>query len=121
MRLTLTIVVMLLGITSAVACETQARPFRSGAYTGSDLNGMSENLLSIHISGYINGLLVSPLLGADTACYSKMYECLEGRTGPQLTAIVRKHLADNPERWHQPANVLTYQALIAPCTNPEWE
>ena len=39
------------------------------------------------------------------------HKFMVGMNNVQVAAIITKFLNDNPERWHEPLNILTYQAL----------
>lgn len=91
--------------------------FRDGGGTGSDLRKMDDRSLSIYISGYISALYVAPVvLPAFEPCVDLIHQkCFAGRRFDQLTAILRKYLADHPDEWHNPANIIVFKALIGPC------
>ncbi len=83
--------------------------------TGLDLVRMSDAGLRAYALGFVNGFLIGPLLGMAPPCYRAAFQCLTGRSDVQLAAILRKFLADNPERWHEGAHTLSYGAILAPC------
>jgi len=42
-------------------------------------------------------------------------DCVGGRTGGQLMAIVDKYATAHPELWHKPMSALVYPAVIRAC------
>jgi hypothetical protein len=61
--------------------------------------------------GAVNGMHNAPMFGAPENRTKWFDDFLAGMTNEQVAAIITKFLNDNPERWHEPLNILTYDAL----------
>lgn len=99
----------------APGCPTQPVYVGGGFNRGEDLFHMSEGELRSTVSGFVNGLMVSTVVGADEGCMRFHENCFSGKTDSQLAAVVRQFLAENPGRWDQPAAILTVAALGGMC------
>ena len=64
-----------------------------------------------YAAGAVNGMHNAPMFGAPENRTKWFDDFLAGKTNEQVAAIITKFLNDNPERWHEPLNILTYQAL----------
>jgi hypothetical protein len=93
----------------------QAAVISDGFAAGHDLNRMPQNQILGYVQGFVNAVLAAPLIGAPVDCIGIVRECMIGRSDEQLAAMLRKYLADNPDKWHYRANILTFNALIRPC------
>ena len=72
--------------------------------------------LSTYMMGFANGLFVSSLAGAPLSCVGSFKRrCFAGRTNSQLAAVLEKWLRENPSRWHEPCNFLTWVAISDMC------
>ena len=65
--------------------------------------------------GFVEGVLISPLLGAPKSQIELIERCLDGMNDQQLVAIFEKFLRGNPERWHESAHVLFYATIVQTC------
>lgn len=61
--------------------------------------------------GAVNGMNNAPMFGAPENRTRWFDDLVAGMTNDQVAAIITKFLNDNPERWHEPLNFLTYAAL----------
>lgn len=104
-------------LTGASSAHAQTEPvyIKSGFLTGNSYRASSAQEKSGFVMGFIDGLLVAPLLGAPRSKLVRLEECLTGMVNSQVVAIVDKWLTENPGRWHQQMNVLTFSALQAAC------
>lgn len=113
--------VLLATSAASAACDPDGEPYyRIGYATGERLVEMPDLQLESYVAGIADALLATPLIGVSADCENHMYRCIEGRSVPQLTAIVRKYINENPDRWHDGANALVYRALILPCVGSPW-
>jgi hypothetical protein len=100
----------------ALACKIGGRvTIQNGFGTGEEWLAAKEPAARAYVRGYINGLFMSVVIGADETCLDKIADCIEGKTDRQMAAILRKYLNDHPEEWHLPLAMTTYQALTASC------
>jgi hypothetical protein len=88
-----------------------------GFTTGAQLNNLDDADLAFYAAGFADGWLSGMLIGASEQCHDKVTSCLAGRKAPQLGAMLRKHLRDNPAEWHKAGGVLVYQAIFMACLN----
>lgn len=84
---------------------------RSGFCTGLDYIEMDQNQKEAYIIGAINGMLVSPVFGASKEKLDWLETYISGMTSTQGAGILTKFLNDNPGRWHEGLNMLTYSAI----------
>ena len=75
----------------------------------------SDNSMAPYMAGVVNGLLLSPFLGAPEARVKPLHECLIGVTPNQLATVLKKWLKENPERWHDDCHVASFSALRKMC------
>ncbi len=85
---------------------------------GNDWLEKSEIGKIMYVSGVIDGLILAVAYDADSTYVDRFVECLGGMTAGQVTAIVRKHLNEHPERWHIPMHFEVYSAITNSC--PTW-
>ena len=109
------IMLELVSIQSADAKERRAVTIYNGYMTGEKCHEASENELSWHMMGVVNGLLISPFYGAPSDRMEPLSQCLREVTNKQLGAILKKWLKENPERWHEGCNIAAFQVLRRLC------
>jgi hypothetical protein len=61
--------------------------------------------------GAVNGMYNAPLFGAPENRTKWFIDYLKDMTNEQVAAIITKFLNDNPERWDEPLNLLSYLAI----------
>ncbi len=83
----------------------------NGFCIGQDYLRMTESEKRAYSMGAINGMLVSPLLGAPKDKMLWLESYIENMTDEQIAAILTKYLQDNPGRWHDGLNVIMYSAM----------
>lgn len=83
----------------------------SGFGTGNDYMAMSVREKYAYVMGAINGMLMAPVFGAPEKNTKWFTDYIKGMTNKQVVAILTKFLDDNPGRWHEPLNLLTYDAM----------
>ncbi len=84
---------------------------KSGFGTGSDYLKMTKAEKWAYAIGAVNGMHNAPIFGAPEK-YTKWFDdYTAGMTNEQVAAIITKFLNDNPGRWHEPLNLLTYSAI----------
>jgi hypothetical protein len=84
---------------------------KPGFGTGSDYLEMTKAEKWAYAMGAVNGMHNAPIFGAPENRTKWFDNFLAGMTDDQVAAIITKFLNDNPERWHEPLNILTYDAL----------
>lgn len=87
----------------------------SGFLTGNSYRELSEVEKSAYAMGFINGLLVAPMMTGKESDAVWLHPCTTKMTNSQAVAIINKFLNDNPGRWQQPMNVLSFQAVAQAC------
>jgi hypothetical protein len=87
----------------------------SGYGTGNDLVRSSDVQLNGVVVGFLNGLILSTLIGAREACTDTIIKCTTGRKPEQLVAMLRKYLRDNPHKRHERAHWVMWSALVDAC------
>ena len=87
----------------------------TGATTGQNWLDLAELDQSAYIMGFIDGLSAGPFLGSTPDCIEKVWRCVQGKTGRQMAAMVRKHLNDNPDRWQYAVSGQAFAALVGTC------
>jgi len=115
-QLAASIVLLFMVVDPASACKIGG-PVRiqNGFGTGEEWLAAKESAARAYVRGYINGLFMSAVIGAQESCLDRIAGCIEGKTDRQMAAILRKYLNDHPEEWHLPLAMTTYQALTASC------
>ena len=106
--------VMLAGPAGA-GCPVSVVTAWPGFLKGEDCGGLSETALSRYVTGLVDGLLFSTLLGASESCVGQYQQCLVGKTDRQLGAVVRQWLENKPARWHEGCNSAVYRAIREMC------
>ncbi len=82
-----------------------------------DLKGTSadESIQRWYVSGLLEGMLLAPLLGAPEKNLDWLRSCSVEMSDLQVAAILRKHLTEHPELWHQYTHTTFYSALRERC------
>jgi hypothetical protein len=84
---------------------------KAGFGTGSAYLKMTKAEKWAYALGPVNGMHNAPMFGAPENRTNWFADFLTGMSNEQVAAIITKFLNDNPERWHEPLNILTYDAL----------
>jgi hypothetical protein len=82
-----------------------------GSGTAQDYLKLSANEKTAYATGQINGMLLAPFFGAPRERQRWFTDYMSGMNSPQVAEIITKFLNDNPGKWHEPLNVLTYLAI----------
>ncbi len=80
------------------------------------LDQMSDAERRAYAIGVVNGMLVSPLLGAPKERLRALERCFENMTDKQVAALLLKHIREHPERWHYGLHIESWVALKDGCT-----
>ena len=100
---------------NAIAQEREKVLIYNGYMTGEDCHAGSENLRASYMMGIVDGLFVSPFLGAPDQRLKPLNQCLGGVTSTQLGATLKKWLDENPEYWHYGCHIAAIRALRQIC------
>lgn len=110
------LLMFLSAIGAAHAVSGDFQNVNPGFYTGNNYVRSADNVRAGYVTGFIDGLLASPLYGAKSPSLQKLILCMDQMTNDQVTAIVDKWLADNPAVWHLQMNALAFSAVTLACT-----
>jgi hypothetical protein len=91
-----------------------------GFLTGNDYLQKSETERHGYVMGLLDGLFASATIGSDSAVLARIKSCTLGMKSNQIMAILDKYLRDNPQIWHQDADVLFLQSLFRACPKVIW-
>lgn len=101
-----------------------------GYVTGTDFRKMSAMEQSGYATGLIDGYLTAPHFSGASPGWKGLHTCItqrnydnpnggtdapRGMTNEQVTAILAKYLADHPEDWHRPMNMVGILAFYKSC------
>jgi hypothetical protein len=89
-----------------------------GSYTGVELNTLDDHDLGMYAAGYVDALQAATMIGVTETCRRALQACVVGRSNFELTAMVRKYLRENPNRWEGQSNALLYNAIFSQCLRP---
>jgi hypothetical protein len=90
---------------------------QDGFMTGEAYLSMDADSQANYAMGVIDGLILSPLVGAPPSKIGWLQGCLANMSGTQVAAILKKQVQDHPESWHRPAHTQMYSALVSTCPN----
>lgn len=115
-QLAASLVVLTIACDPARACalDAQAKLY-DGFDTGEQWLKVKEPAARAYVRGYLNGLFMSAIVGAQESCLDRISICIEGKTDQQLAALLRKYLDDHPAERQLPLTTTTYNALTASC------
>lgn len=97
------------------AQERKSVLIHGGFMGGEDCHRSSDDSMAMYMAGVVNGLLVSPFLGAPETRMKPLSQCLTNVTSTQLAATLKKWLKENPERWHEGCHLAAFLALRQIC------
>lgn len=84
-----------------------------GMGTGSDFREMDEANRSSYAMGFANGIDMAPRFGAPQAEMEWFRSVIQpGMSNVQLAAMISTYIQEHPERWHEPLNMLGYDAFL---------
>lgn len=86
--------------------------FGQASLTGNDYRGWPDAYRNFYTLGLIAGLQIGGAWGKEG---SDARDCVRGKTGAQIKAIIEKFLSDNPGQWHLSLTVLVNNALVPAC------
>jgi hypothetical protein len=87
----------------------------NGFGTAQEFLDMSRAEQTSYAMGVVNGMLVTPLLGAPQKDVAWLGQCVEGMNNYQVAAIIAKHIKENPERWHYGLHIESWWAIKKAC------
>ena len=93
----------------------EAQRVLSGFMTGNTYRELSADEKLGYAMGFVNGLLVAPMITGKEEDATWLHPCISGMTNNQVVAILEKFLNDNPARWQQPMTVLSFRAIVQAC------
>jgi hypothetical protein len=65
--------------------------------------------------GFTDGLMASPILGADSNKVEPLHHCINGMQPKQIAANVDKYVKGHPESWHHLLSASAFSALADVC------
>lgn len=97
--------------------KKEPRPFYAppSYYKAEAFVEMIETDRSTYVGGLMDGFFGSTMFGATDVTMAKLTSCVKDMDIKQVTAIITKHVKDNPESWHLPLSVEAYDALSRAC------
>ena len=96
-------------------CSTGTVPINVGYMTNEECRALPTGTLEFYMVGFVNGLYMSPALGAPSECLQSLGGCFVGVSSTQLGAVMRKWLDENPQRWHDPCLFGAYTVIREMC------
>ncbi|RQT26027.1 hypothetical protein DF037_20265 [Burkholderia contaminans] len=109
-------------IAASVACQAQnpsPRFFVPGGFVdGNKYQQFGPIEKQVYVEGLLDGIFFAPAIALkDLPRAVKLHDCAvsNNMTNVQITAIVDKYMADNPERWGDPMSNIAYTAMILAC------
>ena len=104
-----------IGLPRALAEEWSL--IHNGFLTGNQFLNAGDSTKRGYLMGFIDGLLVSPFVGAPKEKIVWLERCLDGMNDRQIVAIFDTWLTKNPAHWHEPAHALAFRAFREACQN----
>lgn len=87
----------------------------NGFGAGQEYLDMTDSQRRAYAVGFINGILLSPALGAPKNRVGWVERCVEGMSDVQVAAILHQYIKSHPAEWHWGLHILSYRALIEAC------
>ena len=109
------IIFVFLSINLPAYGSTDDISYKGGFLSGNKYLSLSADGKERYAIGFIDGLLIAPLLGAPMEGLNWLEQCTAGMNSKQIVAILDIYLTDNPEKWHIPMNGLSLKALEKSC------
>lgn len=88
---------------------------KTGFLTGNLYRTLSEDNKRKYAMGVVDGVFLAPFFGASKQNLSWLESCLSRMQDDQIVAILDKYLSENPVRWHESMNALSYFAFKNAC------
>jgi hypothetical protein len=88
---------------------------QNGFITGTVFREWPEVQQDRYVMGLLDGMFLAPLFGAPEPNMSRLRQCVVGMGDRQLSEMLRLHLAQHPEIWHQSAHGTMFAALAEKC------
>jgi hypothetical protein len=83
---------------------------------GNDYLQQDESWRAAYITGFVNGMGLAPaVMGNNGKDARWLHNCTKGMPTSQIAEIIRKDIYDSPAEWHQPLNLLGFNAMIRAC------
>lgn len=83
--------------------------------TGNDFLRLDAGSQAIVIEALLDGMGFTAFISANDHLVKGLNGCIEGMTGGQATAIVKKYINDNPAKWDWQMGNLTFNAMKGAC------
>jgi hypothetical protein len=87
----------------------------NGYVSGNVYRDMADTAKHAYVMGVVDGILLSPILGAESKDVQPVSDCIKGMRSDQLQAIVDAFLQAHPERWDESMHTIAYGALFGAC------
>lgn len=88
----------------------------SGFTSGADFLDLPRSSRAMYARGMVDGISLAAVLRSSMLASDGKLGCPTGMSDVQIAALIEKYLRDNPEQWHQGANVATVNALAGMCS-----
>jgi hypothetical protein len=109
--------IALVGIAAASVGADSATPLLipHSAMTGESYRSLDQYARRFYIVGLLDGLLGSPLFGANQGLAGEFHRCLLQFHSEQDMAIIDKWVTDHPTEWQTDMHTLAIQAFLEAC------
>jgi hypothetical protein len=84
-------------------------------FNGNQFSNMDEFERAAYAAGILDGIQLSPAMGAAPGHVAKFDDCVGFRSAEQLADVLLRYLKQHPERLSQPMNATAYSALSGMC------
>ncbi|KPD18828.1 hypothetical protein ADM96_08245 [Burkholderia sp. ST111] len=83
--------------------------------TGNDFLKLDSAQQLFTVEAMLDGIDFAAYISANDHLVKGLNGCIEGMTGGQATAIVKKYINDNPAKWDWQMSNLTFNAMKGAC------
>ncbi len=111
MRLLVFLLIVIMCIGSGKSSFADEKVITKGFVTCNAYRDFSQQQKQIYITGLIDGVLSSSLIGLSNSNVIKFMDCTKGIEGKQLIAIFDKFIDGSPGVWHYSANLMFILSL----------
>ena len=111
-----TLCILLLGTSGAQQTGKDfLRDVPGGFMNTGEYGDLHEAEQNSYAMGFVNGLMVAGILGADLDKVEALNRCTSGMQARQVAAILDKYVKDHPESWHQTLAAHSLAAILEMC------
>ena len=111
----LVVVLPVISASQSKSSESSDVVIPNGFMRAGEFVKLTQEQRDFYTVGFIDGLLVSTMMGADLQRVRALKNCTTGMKSSQIAEIIRRYVDAKPEIWHHELHTESVNALASVC------